>query len=683
MAAVVVEGQRAAVQLALGLPQRVGDPARQAPAAGRRPGQVDVEAVGLAAPLADRAAGDARLGGQVVAELGREVVGGQPRQALGLRLQAADGQVGEALVVGLGAREQPAGQVALEPQQRLPRAGRGQVQAARRREVHEVVRLDQLLVARALGVEPARQAQARVVAQRQAGHQARREHRAAVDAAPVEAQAGLEAQAAHLPPQLQPGPGARVVARRVEVVGQARAAAHARAVGGRVVAVAGDQPAHARLQAVQLGPGVEGGPPPQAPEQLLAQGQVGDLQLAREVHRGLREAVVLARGVRAPGLVAQGGHHVQLLRVAVGREQRAGGAALPQRRAPRERDQLVAGRGHEVALLSRPVALEDRVGALAPGQGEERQRVPRGGVPGQPGLRVGEAGQVVLGEGAGHQVVVGAPARHQPRARLLAGQAALEHHVRVGQAQRGRAAGRAARVAVAVFDHQQGRQAVPVARAEGPRRQLEALDRVGVEGAHQAEQAVGVVDLDAVEHGQVLVGLAAAHRQAPAELLGRGHARQRLQHAEDVLARAGGGHHLDRPQGHQRRLLGGRARGADLDRVLEALLAHQRDLQQAAGRGLQLDRQVLRRAHLHARPGPGQDHAAAALGPQLLGAPLPGHGHAGHRGAADLLHHAQAQPARRRPGRGLPGRPARHQRHPDHGHPAPDPHAHLRRRSLA
>ena len=46
-----------------------------------------------------------------------------------------------------------------------------------------------------------------------------------------------------------------------------------------------------------------------------------------------------------------------------------------------------------------------------------------------------------------------------------------------------------------------------------PAVELEALDRLRVESARQAEEAIRVVDLDAVHHREVLIGSAAAHAQ--------------------------------------------------------------------------------------------------------------------------------------------------------------------------
>ena len=60
------------------------------------------------------------------------------------------------------------------------------------------------------------------------------------------------------------------------------------------------------------------------------------------------------------------------------------------------------------------------------------------------------------------------------------------------------------------------------------------------------------MDLDAVHHGEVLIGSAAAHGEAAAELLDAGHAGQRLQGAEDVVRGAGHGEHVGWPHGQRR-----------------------------------------------------------------------------------------------------------------------------------
>ena len=56
-----------------------------------------------------------------------------------------------------------------------------------------------------------------------------------------------------------------------------------------------------------------------------------------------------------------------------------------------------------------------------------------------------------------------------------------------------------------VVDDQDRRQAIAVLRIEAARDQLEVGDRLRIERAGQPEQAIRVVDLDAVHHGEVLV----------------------------------------------------------------------------------------------------------------------------------------------------------------------------------
>ena len=58
-----------------------------------------------------------------------------------------------------------------------------------------------------------------------------------------------------------------------------------------------------------------------------------------------------------------------------------------------------------------------------------------------------------------------------------------------------------------------------------------------VERAGQSEQSIRIVDFDAVRDRQILVGRAAADRDATAELFGRRHARKGLQGAEHVVER--------------------------------------------------------------------------------------------------------------------------------------------------
>ena len=85
-----------------------------------------------------------------------------------------------------------------------------QVERGRAGEVHEVVGLDELLVAGALRVEAASRAQARGVAEAQRRGQPRRQRRPPVDVAPVQAHARARRESRRgLQAVLQPGAAAR------------------------------------------------------------------------------------------------------------------------------------------------------------------------------------------------------------------------------------------------------------------------------------------------------------------------------------------------------------------------------------------------------------------------------------------------------------------------------------------
>ena len=82
---------------------------------------------------------------------------------------------------------------------------------------------------------------------------------------------------------------------------------------------------------------------------------------------------------------------------------------------------------------------------------------------------------------------------------------------------------------------------------ERAREELEALDGLWIEGTGQSDhcqvlrrdnEAVRVVNLDAVHHRQVLIGAAATNRDAAAKLVGADDARERLQSSKDILESA-------------------------------------------------------------------------------------------------------------------------------------------------
>ena len=199
-----------------------------------------------------------------------------------------------------------------------------------RGEVEEVVRLDELLVAGALRVEAAGDAQPARPAERRRGREAGRQDRVAVDGAPVEPQARL-----HRQPRrdrvavLEPGAAAGAAERRVEAVGESRSAAHARRVGGGFVAVAGDGEAGAGCEPVQLDPGVEGVGGREGERQLLAQRQVAHRQVAVEDDAGQPFGDRVVGRVRPPRRRFERRVDAEHVGVAVPRDDRArrGGAA--------------------------------------------------------------------------------------------------------------------------------------------------------------------------------------------------------------------------------------------------------------------------------------------------------------------------------------------------------------------
>ena len=249
---VVLEGVAPPVALALGPPPGVRDPPREP--RGRVPvRQVDVEPVRVAARIVGGGAENDGGGGHAAPQGLGKVVAPDPRQPLGLGLQPPEEEIVEALVVALDPGGDVAAEVLLEAQHEVRRPLVAQARLARPRQVDEVVRLAELLVAGALRVEPPRRPDARPAPERVARGEARREGGAAVDGAPVQAQPGLEREALRRRPGvLQPQAAARAAHQRVEIVRQPRTALHARSVRLKVVPVAGDQPAVAGVQAVQL-----------------------------------------------------------------------------------------------------------------------------------------------------------------------------------------------------------------------------------------------------------------------------------------------------------------------------------------------------------------------------------------------------------------------------------------------
>ena len=149
-----------------------------------------------------------------------------------------------------------------------------------------------------------------------------------------------------------------------------------------------------------------------------------------------------------------------------------------------------------------------------------------------------------MSDAIGEQVVVGASRGHDPRALVPVLPWTLDQHVAVGEGECGRALDAVVPGSVTVLDQQDGRQAIAVLRRKGARRELELLDGLGIEGAGETEEAIGVVDLDAVHDGEILVRCSSAHREARAELVGGRHPGQGLQRPEDVVDRARDLQHL-------------------------------------------------------------------------------------------------------------------------------------------
>ena len=158
VAPVVLERVSQSVGVTIGATPSVGDPASQS---GRRIAayQVDIHAVGSAGPGVLRNAGDLRRHRYVVPEVGWEVVACKPGPQLVLGFQTADDESLERLVVALHTEQRVGAQILLEPRDEMRRPLVPEVADRGWREVEEVVGLDELLVAGALRVEAARDAQ--------------------------------------------------------------------------------------------------------------------------------------------------------------------------------------------------------------------------------------------------------------------------------------------------------------------------------------------------------------------------------------------------------------------------------------------------------------------------------------------------------------------------------------------
>ncbi len=397
--------------------------------------------------------------------------------------------------------------------------------------------------------------------------------------APVEPQARLEEQPRRrLPAVEHPGAGAQRVAGRVEQRREPRPAPDARPVRLTEVAVPGNAPAPRRRERVRFEPGLQQVLGRRLERELLPDRHVAHREVTREHDVRPRERVVAGR-IRAGRLVAQVAVDVDPVAVAVPRDDAAGGRPRAQRREPRQRHDVVARGVLEPQRAARGLLVELGVGALAAAQREERKPLAGPRFPQALGLQVRERRQVLARDAVGHEVIVGPSPADQPRALDVARQLALEHDVGVGQAQGGRSRNRAGPCAGAVLDEQDRGHPVAVLRAEAARGELEVLHRLRVEGTRQAEQAIRVVDLDAVHEREVLIRAAAPDGEPAPEIVGGVHARQGLQHAEHVLGRARDGAHVEwahvnrrwRPRG---RVLSGR----DDDLLPELRPIEQQDL---------------------------------------------------------------------------------------------------------
>ena len=203
--------------------------------------------------------------------------------------------------------------------------------------------------------------------------------------------------------------------------------------------------------------------------------------------------------------------------------------------------------------------------------------MPRSELPVRAELKVGEGRKVLVQDPADDDVVVGAPGSAEPRPTPRQGP--LEHQVAVGDAERRRAGELPPSRPVPY--HEQGRQPVSVLGAEAAGCQGEIGDGLRVEGAHQTEEPVGVMDLDAVHQGEVLIRRATAHGQEAAEVRRGGHPRQRRERPEDVVHRAGGFEHLFRSDPRRGGTLQLRRLGGHLDRLFLERARQQLDQERA------------------------------------------------------------------------------------------------------
>ena len=224
VAPIVAERHAAAIDLLLRLAEGVRDPTRE-PRAGRaiRTGEEEVQPVGLSAAVVGGHARNQRSGGKPRLQDRWKIVPCESRQPLILRLEAADDEIAEALVVHLDAPQQAGSEVAIEADEHVGRSFGTQVEAPGRRQVGEVVGLQQLLVSRALRVESRRRRQSRRRVQRNHRVQPRRQRGAPVQAAPVPPQSGNQRdRRRQLHAILDPGAASRRAPRMIDAAPETR-----------------------------------------------------------------------------------------------------------------------------------------------------------------------------------------------------------------------------------------------------------------------------------------------------------------------------------------------------------------------------------------------------------------------------------------------------------------------------
>ena len=184
------------------------------------------------------------------------------------------------------------------------------------------------------------------------------------------------------------------------------------------------------------------------------------------------------------------------------------------------------------------VEVEREVRVLHAAESRQGEPVPGPEVPPRLHLEVGERREVLVGDAPRHEVVVGAPGAEQPGAVLAEG--VLPSRTTLASVML--AAGRALepRPAARLSTTSRDESRSPYAAPNPPAVSSKPSTVSGLKALGDAEQPVGVVHLDAVHDGQVLVGGAAAHGEPAAEVVGRRHPGEGVEGAEDVVDAAGG-----------------------------------------------------------------------------------------------------------------------------------------------